>query len=447
MDTPVINYVNLYDQSKFIRMHMPGHKGKVILGYETKDITEIYGAGDLYSAEGPIGIGENNSAKLFGTLKTCWVTEGSSQCIRAMLALAALHNKERSQKILAARNAHRAFITGCALLDLDIEWLWPQSRDYSLCSCPVTAEQIEKAICQEKKPPIAVWLTSPDYLGGMQDIRSVAEICHRYHVPLLVDNAHGAYLKFLNPSMHPIDLGADMCCDSAHKTLPALTGCAYLHISKTSPAVFASEAKRMLALFGSTSPSWLMLQSLDEVNRVLDDAFPVQLYGFIRNIADMKVRLAKKGWHFFGDEPSKITIDSMASGYSGPELAAQLRKQDIECEYADPDFLVLMPSLRNTPEEMKKLEDVLSQIPVLPAIPKKNFPIRPLEKVLNVREAMLAVGERLPIENAVGKVLVEGALTCPPAVAAIVAGERISLDILPIMKYYGIDEVLVLPDN
>ena len=102
-----------------------------------------------------------------------------------------------------------------------------------------------------------MYVTSPDYLGGMQDVAALAEVCHRYGTLLAVDNAHGAYLRFLRPSRHPLDLGADLCCDSAHKTLSVLTGGAYLHIARTAPTSLAENAKEALALFGSTSPSYL----------------------------------------------------------------------------------------------------------------------------------------------------------------------------------------------
>ena len=122
----------------------------------------------------------------------------------------------------------------------------------------------------------AVYITSPDYLGGVQDIAALAEVCHARGVPLLVDNAHGAYLKFLSPSRHPLDLGADMCCDSAHKTLPVLTGGAYLHVAKGAMAAYEAEARHSLAVFGSSSPSYLILQSLDPVSYTHLDVYKRQ---------------------------------------------------------------------------------------------------------------------------------------------------------------------------
>ena len=125
--------------------------------------------------------------------------------------------------LLAARNAHKALLYAAALLDFDIRWLWPAPEDTgALCSCPVTVQALSAALEElagQGRAPFGVYLTSPDYLGGMQDIAALSAVCDAHGVPLLVDNAHGAYLRFLpGGSRHPIDLGAAACCDSGHKT-------------------------------------------------------------------------------------------------------------------------------------------------------------------------------------------------------------------------------------
>ncbi|MEG1684064.1 MAG: amino acid decarboxylase, partial [Oscillospiraceae bacterium] len=276
METPIADFVNAYLQSGVSRLHMPGHKGCGPLGCERLDITEIAGADELYQAEGIIARSEHNAATLFGTAATFYSTEGSSQCIRAMLYLALLHAPSGGERpvIVAARNAHQSFVLAAALLDLEIVWLWAEELDVSLCRCNVSPEQLERALKRLPRPPVAVYITAPDYLGSTPDIAALAETAHRFGTPLLVDNAHGAYLKFLPHSTHPMDLGADLCCDSAHKTLPVLTGGAYLHVSHRAPADFIENGKRALALFGSTSPSYLILQSLDLVNRRLAEDYP-----------------------------------------------------------------------------------------------------------------------------------------------------------------------------
>lgn len=146
----------------------------------------------------------------------------------------------------------------------------------------MTAGQLEQALERlsgQGRTPFGVYVTSPDYLGGMQDIAALSKVCDAHGVPLLVDNAHGAYLNFLvGGSKHPMALGAAMCCDSGHKTLPVLTGGAYLHLGLKAPVQDETAVRNALALFGSTSPSYLILQSLDRCNRYLSEGYPLRLY-------------------------------------------------------------------------------------------------------------------------------------------------------------------------
>ena len=153
-----------------------------------------------------------------------------------------------------------------------------------------------------------MYVTSPDYLGNLLPVREIAEVCHAAGVPLLVDNAHGAYLRFLPEDRHPISLGADLCCDSAHKTLPALTGTAYLHVSRTAPPLFAAGARDALALFGSTSPSYLLLASLDLCNRYLADGFRDALAARAGQVAAVRAALRTNGWDVEDTEPMKLTL-------------------------------------------------------------------------------------------------------------------------------------------
>ena len=278
MKTPIADFVKAYANSNMSRFHMPGHKGKSFVGCETFDITEVHGGDSLYEADGIIAESEKNATELFGTARTLFSTEGSSQCIRAMLYLAMLRKKQGIRPVVvAARNVHKAFIYAATLLDFDVIWLWPEGNAESLCSCYVSPETIEKVLQENKDSVVAVYITSPDYLGGQADIKEIAEVCHKYGTILAVDNAHGAYLRFLETSQHPIDLDADICCDSAHKTLPVLTGGAYLHISKNAPKVFSEQAKYSMGLFGSTSPSYLIMSSLDLCNAYLAEGYKERL--------------------------------------------------------------------------------------------------------------------------------------------------------------------------
>ena len=253
-----------------------------------------------------------------------------------MLYLALLHKKPGQRPVVVAtRNVHKAFVYAAALLDLEVVWIYPEGDMSSLCSCKVEASSVKNILDSLQEPPIAVYVTSPDYLGGQLDIEELAKICHENGTILAVDNAHGAYLHFTKEKMHPIDLGADICCDSAHKTLPVLTGGAYLQIGNHAPHMFAAYGKQAMALFGSTSPSYLILSSLDLCNQYLANDYKERLDNCIRHVNELKIQLEKQGWKVEKTEPLKLTICA-PEGLTGQALAERLRTQQIECEYADP---------------------------------------------------------------------------------------------------------------
>lgn len=443
MDTPICDFVREYAQSNTCRLHMPGHKGNAFLGIEHLDITEIQGADSLYEAEDIIAKSEANASALFGC-RTFYSTEGSSQCIRAMLYLLSLYAKQQGRKTLVAagRNAHKAFLTAAALVDVDVRWLYP-SNPVSYLSCDLTPEELEEYLQNAQEKPVAVYLTSPDYLGMVADIGSIAEVCHRHGVLLAVDNAHGAYLRFLPQSMHPIDLGADICCDSAHKTLPVLTGGAYLHLSTGMDKAVGEQAKNALMLFGSTSPSYLILQSLDAANQYLDN-YPEQLRTLIPELDAFKVRLCQQGYSLYGREALKLTIQAKPYGYTGNQLAELLRQMKIEPEFADPDYVVLMLSAETDGETLSQIEQALCRIPPQPPIKEDSPAFAPGELVLTIREAVFACSELLPVEQCLGRILAVPTVGCPPAVPILVCGERINRHAIACFAYYGIDHCFVI---
>lgn len=196
--------------------------------------------------------------------------------------------------LLAGRNAHKAFVNAAALLDVPVRWLCPAAGE-AYYSGAVTPEQLEWELARSREPVTAVYLTCPDYLGELPDVAALATVCRRAGVLLAVDNAHGAYLKFLSPSRHPMDLGADLCCDSAHKTLPVVTGGAYLHIAHQAPELLHRQAKASMGLWGSSSPSYLILQSLDAANELLAD-YPEKLQALLPQLESLRRRLAARGW-------------------------------------------------------------------------------------------------------------------------------------------------------
>lgn len=445
MQTPIVDFIKKYTNSEFTRFHMPGHKGTSFLGCEPYDITEIKGADALYEAEGIIAKSEANAAKLFGTQKTLYSTEGSSQCIRAMLYLALTYQKRHKKPyVIAGRNAHKAFLYAAALLDLDVIWLYPEET-HSLCSCMISSKQLEDILKKQEEAPIAVYLTSPDYLGGQLDLSSIAKICHQYGTILAVDNAHGAYLHFLKEKTHPMDLGSDICCDSAHKTLPVLTGGAYLHISKNAPDYFSQNAKQAMILFGSTSPSYLTLSSLDMCNQYLSESYSERLTTYIEKISYTKEKLRKNGWTIMDTDPLKITIQCPYQ-CNGFETAEKLRAGKIECEYADPQYVVLMLTKENTENELKSLVDVLDKNPYSDY---ETISFKPLQtkQAVSIRNAIFSIHEMISTDKALGRICGSPTVSCPPAIPIVVAGEIIDENAIQIFKHYGIDQIEVIVEQ
>ena len=442
MKTPICDFVDKYLENDNIRLHMPGHKG-VGSNMEAYDITEISGADSLYEANGIIAESEAIASDLFGA-DTFYSAEGSSLSIRAMLYLVSIYAKEHKKrpKILAGRNVHKSFISGAALLDIDVDWLL--SRDESYLCCKITADEIAEHLKKSEELPTALYLTSPDYLGNTVDIKSISRVCRERGVLLIVDNAHGAYLNFLENSIHPIALGADMCCDSAHKTLPAITGAAYLHISRSAPQMLKSKAKSAMALFGSTSPSYLILESLDRLNPYLACKYKDELGSLIDSLEGLFSELRAHGFELIGDEPIKLTIAPKSYGYSGTEIARILESNGINPEFADPDFTVLMFSPHNTDNDIEALRRTLLSLPrkepILSLPPKLSLP----ERVMSPREAVLSSSETVPVKEALNRTLATVTVGCPPAVPIVVSGEKISESALCAFEYYGIQTCTVV---
>ena len=421
---------------------MPGHKGIGRLGCESRDLTEIAGADNLSAPEGIIAQSERNASALFGC-PTYYSAEGSSLCIRAMLYLAVLYARYTGRKpvILAARNAHRTFLTAAVLLDFEIVWLPPSG---SYLRAEISPELLRKTLASMPQPPAALWLTSPDYLGNLADVQAASEICRERGILLLIDGAHGAYLRFLPQSLHPADLGADLCCTSAHKTLPVLTGGAYLHCSASLPAALTEQIRTALSLFSSTSPSYLILQSLDACNAELESAFPSKIKAILPLLDDVREKLSAAGWTLCGGEPMKLTLMPKSRGFTGTALADMLQKSNIYAEFADPDYLVLMPSPYNSEAELRRVTELLCGLPVRPAIAGGPPPLRMPERVCTPREAIFSETERLPLAECAGRVCAEPAVSCPPAVPVVMCGERTDADILRVLAYYGTKELTVL---
>ena len=438
METPVYDFLMKYNASGNVRCHMPGHKGRTSADFSAfeMDITEISGADSLFEADGIIAQSEKNMSRLYRTAQTVYSAGGSTLCIQAMLALM----KQDGRKVFAVRNVHRAFLNACALLDIQPEWIMPEYSG-GILSGTVDISEAERLLkkCSEHA---CLYITSPDYTGRTADIRGLAETCHKYGAKLLVDNAHGAHLAFLPENIHPIELGADLCCDSAHKMLPALTGAAMLH---TSCGEYVGRLKQAMSFFGSTSPSYLIMASLDLCNKYICESINSDIAENLRNIEKLKKHFSRR-LVFVHSEPFHLTVKAAESGYDGNELAHHLRENGAECEYSDSSLLILLMSPMSSAEDYARLTEALDK--ALSASHKHRRSADKLtlalpKRVMTIREAVFAPSEEIPVEEAEGRICASVKVPCPPAIPIAASGEMIDRSCIEIFKRYGISTVLI----
>lgn len=446
MNTPIYDFLQNFEKRDFSRLFMPGHKGnspfKIFSEICRYDITEIEGADSLFHADGIIQSAEENTAQLFGAENTCFSVGGSTLCIQAMLALAQARAGYKRKKIIAARNAHTAFINSCILLNLEPVWVMPNYNDAAGISGEITPHSIKSAVdsCPEA---IAVYVTSPDYLGCISDIEAIAKACG--DIPLLVDNAHGAHLGLLENPCHPIKLGAALCCDSAHKTLPVLTGGAYLH-SAVNSGFLKSEMKEKMSLFGSTSPSYLIMLSLDLCNKYIEESGKSDVFKLCSSYKKIMAAAEEKGFMPISEncDITKITLDGYCVGMTGEELADYLRGYKIECEYSGDRHTVLMLSPQNSQKDIDSVINAINAIKPRERINGEDFRIDLPPVLMSPRRAAFAPSKVIAVDDAEGLVAAKAVSKCPPGVPIVLPGEKIDSEAKKVLKKCSISFINVL---
>ncbi|MBO6231024.1 MAG: aminotransferase class V-fold PLP-dependent enzyme [Ruminiclostridium sp.] len=425
MKTPIHDFLVQYAESGTARLHMPGGKG---LMYPL-DITEISGADELYECGGIIRESERNAAELFGAADTCYSCGGATLAIQAMLAAACEVTGKR--RIAAGRCSHKSLINAAILLGLEIDWIYPEE----FLGCGLSPAGIENAL---KSDTAAVFLNSVDYLGGEADIASVSAVCKKHGVLLLADNAHGAYKVFTGD--HPLALGADMTADSAHKTLPAITGTAYLHLADSA---YYAPAKAAMRLFGSSSPSYLMLDSLDLCNAYIAGKREEALAAVSR-VKALKELLTADGIVLRESDGMRVTVDANAVGYRGTELAELMREMGAECEMSGERYVVLLFSVVQPEADFGRTADILHKIPRRSPLVPAGIPVLRPERVLSPRDAYLAAKTDVPVKSAVGRVCAGVCSPCPPCVPAVMPGELIGEAEAEFLTRYGVSDIAVV---
>ncbi len=430
MNTPIHDFLVGYANENPVRCHMPGGKSTPF------DITEIEGADSLFECEGIIKESEENAASLFGSAKTLYSCGGSTLAIQTMLALAKASNPSKN-RVAASRYCHKSLVSACVLLNLEIDWIKPSS----FLSCIVSSDSAEGAITDST---LCVFAQSIDYYGGECDIAALSQICKKHSIPLLVDNAHGAYKVFTHN--HPLQQGADLTADSAHKTLPCLTGGAYLHINKNTPKIFSERAKEMMSLFGSSSPSYLILDSLDLCNRHIALEKEKAL-NIMDKIKGLKADLSHIGYTLRKSDLMRITIDAEDYGYSGFDLYEKFADNNIVCEYADQKYAVMLFSTDQPLSDFTKILAVAKKIPKMPPMQGEKVYVPVPKSVIPLSKAVFSNTELIPISQAENKIC--GAITapCPPCVPVVMPGEIFTAEAVKALKAWGVEKARVVRER
>ncbi len=407
--------------------HMPGHKRNPEFLKDCPDITEITGADDLHHPDGILRDSQNRAAKLFGVKKTFYSTCGSTAAILAAVTAVT----KSGDRIVIARNCHKSVYNAAYINNLKTEYIMPETVDELGCFGAVLPEAVE--ISLKSGPIAAIVITSPTYEGFVSDIKAISEIAHKYGALLIVDAAHGAHLGFSEhfpPSAR--HLGADIVIESAHKTLPALTGAALIHIC--SDKVDEFRLKTAFSIYNSSSPSYPIMASIDAVLDTLKYRGADLLKQQSDRLDDLwrECRILNNLSVLRRDDldKSKILILCKNVSVSGFELKAMLLSEHkIECEMAMPNYVLCISTIADTSLGFDRLSYALAQLD-RKIVPSGNAPtLSPMPKPyvkMTLRQALEADSETVTPEFATGRIAAEFIYAYPPGSPIIAPGEVIT---------------------
>ena len=443
-ERPIISFLTEHADKHTVSFHMPGHKGSAIyrkFGYTEFlekmmdcDITEIIGADNLFQTEGILKAAQEEYAKLYGVKRAYMLVNGTSGGVIAAI----MASVPKGGKLVMARNSHKAIYNALLLADIQPVYAYPEMIEEYGISGEITAEEITR--CLDENPDAsAVILPSPNYYGICSDIRKIAEIVHSRGKILIVDQAHGAHLKFFSDCgfsdmpQSAEEQGADIAVNSIHKTLASFTQSAALTFNSDLLDHYTLEDK--LQMIQSTSPSYILMGSLDinadiiknhkeEVFTAWHDAL-AYFYAEAENISGLAViRDAKLDF-------TKINLDMSAYGLSGAELEHLLMEKGIYAELTTGNILMCMTGIGNTKEHMDRLLAALKEIaashPLVEG--KKQTPPAVLEARFELC-AVPAKKERIPLEMGAGRICASSIIPYPPGIPFICPGERITEEVI-----------------
>ena len=412
MNAPLYYALTAFADTDPLRMHMPGHKGKGLPGWEQLarvDFTELPPTGNLYEAGGAIGEAEALWAKAFGMQECLMLTCGSTQGIHSALTLTC----PIGSTLLADRNCHRSVYHTMALLDLTPVYLMEKT--------PQGVEKILKNVPEIE----TVCITSPDYYGRLYDVTGISEVCHRFGAKLVVDGAHGAHLPFMGIDHYR---GADLVVCSAHKTLPAMGQAALLF---SGGAYTGDDLRRAASIHGTSSPSYPILVSMDLARAWMESREGQACYqAACRRVKELRTKFPALDEENL--DPGRFTL-RIKDGYEAERL---LQEYGIWPEMADRGHVVFIVTGADSMEDLDRLERALEKLDLQRDTDTYPMPPQP-EIVLRPRQALFAPTKTVSLEESEGCISACQIAPYPPGVPVVAPGEVISKKHLAYLQEIG----------
>ena len=452
-----------YSEKDYYPMHMPGHKRNTELMQMVNpygiDITEIDGFDNLHQAEGILKALSERLSRLYGSEKAFPLVNGSTAGLLAGISAAT----DRRDTVLYARNVHKSVYHAAILRELKPVYIYPQHIGQIPIDGGISTENIEGMLIKDNNIKLVV-ITSPSYEGIVSDIQKIAEVVHRHGALLLVDEAHGAHFGFHTGfPASAVRLGADLVIQSLHKTLPSLTQTAVLHSNRPE---LDDKIQKYLAIYESSSPSYLLMASMDRCVSMLEDmgdtlfdSYDRRLSRFYQEMNQLKHLqifdgqcIAQCGVYAF--DRSKLTICVRGTGMSGQQLQERLRKEyHIELEMAAADYALGMTSIADTEEgflrfsealraidrELEHRENKLSENAENEPINDRLCP----EQVLLPQEALERRTELIRLSDSEGRISAVFISLFPPGSPIIIPGERIDLELVVYLNRMKQEKIMI----
>lgn len=449
--------LEIYSQEDYYPFHMPGHKRNpdtvnTDLPFD-RDITEIDGFDNLHHPEGILKKAQETAASVYDTKECYYSVNGSTAALLAAVSAAV----PRNGQILVARNCHKAVYHALYLRNLIPTYVYPQMDPKWWINGGISSDKVERALAEN--PEIkAVLLTSPTYDGVVSDIEKIAEIVHRYEIPLIVDEAHGAHFHFSNyfPTS-AAELGADLVIQSFHKTLPSMTQTAVLH--NCSDRVDSRLIRRFMGIYQSSSPSYILMASMDACMEKMSSDGNEMFREFTKILEKARRRLSECKYirlvspeigtaGVFDYDRSKLLFSTRYASMTGSELAQiLLEKYHIQVEMETEHYVLALAAVGDSREGFERLCQAIEEIDQEEAQKKKEkreteepkagrTAYTSLSQFMSITEAMESESEIRKLEESVGRISAEFGYLYPPGIPLIVPGEQITGQFIRNMRIY-----------